>query len=378
MTSTSTPSVTSWQPLTLRLMLAQALVLLVGLVLTLVTVMWFGPSMFVHELAVSGHAEEAAHVGEEILQGAFRTVSFSAVIVGGLPALVIAVLLSFYLYRTIGRSLTAFSSAAEQVASGDYQVQLTSPGLGPEFDTLASSFSDMAARLSAVDTTRRQMLADLAHEMRTPLASINAHVEAIEDGVLEMDEEITRILYSQTGRLERLAGDIRLLAQAEEGLVHLQLVAQYPAEVVAEAVASVQQEAASKDITLITTMSGLDTGPVLLDRERIGQVLGNLLVNALRHTPATGSITVHTDHAPDAVTIAVTDTGDGIAAEHLSHIFDRFYRARAGREAGPGSGLGLSISRALVEAHGGRLQASSAGVDRGASFELLLPRSVRS
>lgn len=378
MTRTSTPSATSWQPLTLRLMLAQVLVLLVGLVLMLVAVLWFGPSMFFHELTVSGHAEEAARVGEEHLQGAFRKVSFIAVIVGGLPALFVAVLLSFYLYRTIGRSLTAFSSAAEQVASGDYQVQLTSPGMGPEFDTLASSFNDMATRLSAVDTTRRQMLADLAHEMRTPLASIKAHVEAIEDGVLEMDEETARILYSQTARLERLAGDIRLLAQAEEGLVHLQLVEQHPAEVVADAVASVQQEAAAKDITLTTTNSGSDMEPLPMDRERVGQVLGNLLVNALRHTPAKGKITVHTNHGADAVTITVTDTGDGIPSEHLPHVFDRFYRASAGREAGSGSGLGLSISRALAEAHGGRLRANSTGAGRGASFELLLPRPVRS
>ena len=234
----------------------------------------------------------------------------------------------------------------------------------------------MAARLSAVDDIRRRMLADLAHEMRTPLASLKAHVEAVEDGVLQMDGETTAVLYSQMGRLERLAGDIRLLTQAEEGLVHLQLAPQHPAEVVAEAVAAVQQEATARDTTLTTTSSGLDAGPVSLDRERIGQVLGNLLANALHHTPAGGSVTVHTDHAPDAVTMTVTDTGEGIPPEHLPHVFDRFYRARAGREAGHGSGLGLAISKALVEAHGGTLQASSAGAGQGASFALRVPRPM--
>ncbi|XKH54000.1 HAMP domain-containing histidine kinase [Citricoccus nitrophenolicus] len=373
---TATPPVTPWQPLTVRLLSAQASVLLVGLVLMLVAVVWLGPAMFFHELLLSGHGREAHLVGQEHLQDAFRTVSLTAVVIGGLPALGIAVLLSIYLYRTVGRSLTAFSSAAEQVAAGDYQVQVTTPGLGPEFDTLASSFTDMAARLSAVDDIRRRMLADLAHEMRTPLASLKAHVEAVEDGVLQMDGETTAVLYSQMGRLERLAGDIRLLTQAEEGLVHLQLAPQHPAEVVAEAVAAVQQEATARDTTLTTTSSGLDAGPVSLDRERIGQVLGNLLANALHHTPAGGSVTVHTDHAPDAVTMTVTDTGEGIPPEHLPHVFDRFYRARAGREAGHGSGLGLAISKALVEAHGGTLQASSAGAGQGASFALRVPRPM--
>src|SRR5699024_9557433 len=107
----------------------------------------------------------------------------------------------------------------------------------------------------------------------------------------------------------------------------------------------------------------------------IGQVLTNLLANALRHTPAGGTITVHTDYTPEAVRITVTDTGDGIAAEHLPHVFNRFYRAHTGREAGPGSGLGLAISRALAQAHGGTLHAHSPGPGQGATFTLSLPRT---
>ncbi|MBB5748604.1 sensor histidine kinase [Micrococcus sp. TA1] len=365
----------SWHPLTVRLILAQVAVLAMGLALVLWAVVGLGPSMFHDVLVANHHAHEAEMVGQVHMQEAFRTVSLSGLLIGGLPALGIAVGLSLYLYRTIGRSLTRFSTAARQVASGDYRVQLDPPRLGPEFDALASSFNDMAARLEAVDSTRRQMLADLAHEMRTPLASIKVHVEGVEDGVVDFDQETTGVLYSQIGRLERLAGDIRQLTRAEEGLVDLRLARQHPATVIAEALAAVQQQAAARDITLATESSGPVPEPVPMDRGRIGQVLANLLANALRHTPVGGTITVHTHDAPEAVTIAVTDTGEGIAPEDLPHVFNRFYRARTGREAGPGSGLGLAISRALVQAHGGTLQAHSPGPGQGSSFTLQLPRT---
>jgi two-component system, OmpR family, sensor histidine kinase BaeS len=374
--STTIPApVGSWQPLTVRLMLAQTLVLVVGLALVLWAVVGLGPKMFYDELLANDHAYEAEMVGQSHMQDAFREVSLSGLLIGGLPALGIAVALSLYLYRTVGRSLTGFSTAAHQVAAGDYRVHLVPPRLGSDFDALAASFNDMAARLEAVDTTRRQMLADLAHEMRTPLASIKIHVEGVEDGVVDFDQETTAVLYSQINRLERLAEDIRQLTQAEEGLVHLHLAGQHPSTVIAEALAAIQQEATAQDITLATTTSGTTPGPVSMDRGRIGQVLANLLANALRHTPAGGTVTVHTDYTPEAVTIAVTDTGEGIAPENLPHVFNRFYRARTGREAGPGSGLGLAISRALAHAHGGTLQAHSPGPGRGATFTLRLPRT---
>ncbi|HRO93996.1 cell wall metabolism sensor histidine kinase WalK [Citricoccus sp.] len=365
----------SWQPLTMRLMLAQTLVLVVGLALVLWAVVGLGPKLFHDLLVANHHAHEAEMVGQRHMQEAFRVAGLSGLVLGGLPALGIAVVLSLYLYRTIGRSLTGFSTAAHQVAAGDYRVHLVPPRLGPEFDALASSFNDMAARLEAVDTTRRQMLADLAHEMRTPLSSIKVHIEGVEDGVVDFDQETTTVLYSQISRLERLAEDIRQLTQAEEGLTRLHLAAQHPATVIAEALAAIQQEATARDITLVTTTSGPAPGPVSMDRGRIGQVLANLLANALRHTPAGGTITVHTHYTPQAVTIAVTDTGEGITAENLPHVFNRFYRARTGREAGPGSGLGLAISRALAQAHGGTLRARSPGPGHGATFELHLPRT---
>ena len=216
----------SWSPLTVRLMLAQTAVLAVGLIIVVITAVLIGPSMFYHELIQTGHADAAT--GLVHLQDAFRSVSLTALAIGGLPALYIAGMLSFYLYRTISRSLASFTTAAGEVSAGNYDVRVTSPKLGPEFDSLAGSFNEMAAKLAAVDTTRRQMLADLAHEMRTPLASLKGHLEGIEDGVVPLDERTTGILDAQISRLERLARDIRQLTAAEEGMTHLQLTLQDP------------------------------------------------------------------------------------------------------------------------------------------------------
>ncbi|KUG57037.1 histidine kinase [Kocuria rosea subsp. polaris] len=355
-------------------MLAQTAVLLVGLVIVVVAAVLIGPTMFYHELIEAGHADEAT--GLVHLDDAFRSVSLTALAIGGLPALYIAGLLTYYLYRTIRRSLDSFSTAAQEVASGNYEVRVASAKLGPEFDSLASSFNEMAARLASVDTTRRQMLADLAHEMRTPLASLKGHLEGVEDGVVELDEHTIGILHAQITRLERLARDIRQLTAAEEGTTRLQLTPQDPQHLADQAVAAIEPDAVGKGVSITSVSTGPEVTPVPLDPERMGQVLSNLLENALRHTPPGGTIVLRTDHSPEAVTYTVTDSGEGISAANLPHVFERFYRANTGREAHrSGSGLGLAISKALVEAQGGTLEATSDGPGHGASFRIRLPRN---
>ena len=362
-----------WATVTVRLMLAQTAVLLAGLAAVFVTAALVGPAMFHRELLLAGHPDEAT--GLVHVEHAFRRVGLTAMIIGAMPGLCIAGVLSFYLHRTIGRSLRSFTAAAREVADSNYDVRVAVTGLGPEFDFLAASFNDMAHKLNAVDTTRRQMLADLAHEMRTPLASLKGHLEGIEDGVVEFDDRTQALLQAQITRLERLARDIRRLTQAEEGMIHLQPVEVDAEQLVAHAVAAIAQPAAAKDVRVSTSSTGADRTPVVMDPERTGQVLGNLLENALRHTDAGGHITVRTDHTPETIVFTVTDDGDGIPAEHLPHVFERFYRADPGREHDRrGSGLGLAISKALVEAQGGALEVTSPGPDQGTSFQVRLPR----
>ncbi|MCD1144934.1 HAMP domain-containing histidine kinase [Kocuria sp. LUK] len=357
-------------PLTVRLVVAQTVVLLAGLAIVVVAAAVIGPSMFYYELVRAGHHDAAA--GLVHLEDELRSVSLTALAIGAVPALYVAGLLGFLLHRAFGRSLGAFTRAAGEVAGGNYAVRVESPGLGPEFDSLTRSFNDMAARLDTVESTRRRMLADLAHEMRTPLATLKGHLEGVQDGVLEWDERTARILDAQIARLERLARDIRSLTQAEEATLHLRPVPVDPAELAAQAVAAAAPAASARHVTLHARGTPGTTVP--LDPERTGQVLGNLLENALRHTPAGGNVTVTTEHGRGEVVVTVADTGEGIDAEHLPHVFERFYRGPPGREASrSGSGLGLAISKALVEAQGGTLEADSPGPGAGAVFRIRWP-----
>ncbi|MGA8978164.1 MAG: HAMP domain-containing sensor histidine kinase, partial [Pedococcus sp.] len=224
-----------------------------------------------------------------------------------------------------------------------------------------------------IDRTRRQILADLAHEMRTPLAAIEAHLEAVEDGVRELDTETLGVLHGATQRLHRLAEDIGTVSRAQEGQIDLRATRTSPATLLASAAAAAEEAYAGRGVTLVVGAS--DAPDVVADPERLGQVLGNLLENALRHTPAGGRVELAAAASRRGwVELTVRDNGAGIADEHLARIFERFYRADPARphERG-GSGIGLTISRALVEAHGGRLTARSAGAGQGATFVIELP-----
>lgn len=359
--------------LTVRFLAVQVVVLIIGLAVMTVTTLLIGPQMYINELLREGRGRAIRAVVN--LDEAFRDVSLLAMTVGGLSALVIAVVVSMLMTRQIRNSIAEVGEAANRIASGETGFRLQPTRLGSEFNGLVDAFNDMAAKLDAVAQTRRQMLSDLAHEMRTPLASLKGHLEGIEDGIVPQDRHTTAILATQVSRLEHLAQDMRSLTQAEEGVIHLRLTHQEPAGLVADAIAAAEPNARSRQVELAARVPAGQVSPVLLDRERTGQVLSNLVDNALRHTPSGGLVTVSLTDDADAVTFTVTDTGEGIDAEDLSRIFLRFYRVGEGREASPGgSGLGLAISKSLVEAQGGTLTAASAGPGQGAAFTVRMPR----
>jgi signal transduction histidine kinase len=279
-----------------------------------------------------------------------------------------------YFTRRVQRSTAAVAESAADIASGQYGARVPSPGLGSEFDLLATTINELAERLGDVETTRRRILADLAHEMRTPLASIGAHLEAVEDGVRELDETTLAVLHSGTRRLQRLAEDISAVSQAEEGRLESRPVPTLAGTLLESAAATARDAFDAKGVELLVDADTV-AGPVLVDPQRMAQVLGNLLDNALRHTPPGGTVKL-TVGQPDGrwVELEVADTGEGIDPAHLPHVFERFYRADPARaRSRGGSGIGLTISRALVEAHGGRLSASSEGLGEGATFTVRLP-----
>jgi signal transduction histidine kinase len=239
---------------------------------------------------------------------------------------------------------------------------------------MAATINQLAERLEDVETTRRRILGDLAHEMRTPLASIEAHLEAVEDGVRELDDNTLTVLHEGTARLQRLAEDIGAVSRAEEGRLESRPVLSSPQDMLESAATTARDAFDAKGVGLVIEASNI-RDQVLVDPQRMAQVLGNLLDNALRHTPHGGTVSLALRRPdPGWVELDVTDTGDGIAPEHLPHLFERFYRADPSRgRARGGSGIGLTISRALVEAHGGGLSVTSSGPGRGSTFTVRLP-----
>lgn len=357
--------------LALRLFAAQALVVVTGAITLGLVAAAVGPPIFHEHLGrVSGHvsAEAIAHVEE-----AYASASAISLGVALLALLAAALGVSAYVAQRVARPVAALAGAAADVAEGNYAVRVAAPGLGAEFDTLAGAFNAMAGRLRSVETTRQRLLADLGHEMRTPLATIEAYLEAAEDGVGVDDEDTLSVLRTQTARLRRLAEDLAAVSRAEEHRLNLHPAPTPPDDLARAAVAAAGQRYAAKGVTL--RLETDENAPeVYADQERMGQVLTNLLDNALRHTPPGGQVTVRVRRAAAGVDLVVTDTGEGIAAEHLPHVFERFYRADGARDRGRGgSGIGLAIVRAVVAAHGGRVTASSAGPGAGARFTVSLP-----
>lgn len=291
-------------------------------------------------------------------------------------AVLLALAASWYITRRVQRSLTAVTTSAAQIAGGHYDTRVHSPGLGREFGELAVTVNELARRLDATETTRRTMLADLGHEMRTPIATLDSYLEALEDGVRTLDDDTRQVLRAATHRLGRLARDITAVSRAEEHLTRIRPFPTTTGTLITIAADAVREQYDSKGVALHTRID--DSMTVTVDSDRLGQVLGNLLDNALRHTPAGDTVTVTSRRVDSGYAeIVVADTGEGIDPDHLDHLFDRFYRADTARDRGHGgSGIGLTITRALVEAHRGRIWAHSDGPGRGARFTVELPTTA--
>ncbi|MCS6881755.1 MAG: ATP-binding protein [Oscillochloridaceae bacterium] len=286
----------------------------------------------------------------------------------GLAAILIA-LAAFFSSR-ISTPLRQLDAAARSMAAGNLRVRVQ-PGLVREVADLARSFNQMADALEDSDRQRRQLTADVAHELRTPLSIIKGRLEGIQDGVYRAETEQIDGLLDKVALLERLIEDLRLLALADAGQLALHTEPVNPARLLEDARASFAQQAGERNIELRVEA---ETAPELTaDPQRISQVLGNLVNNALRHTPPGGVVTLAVRSGPSEALFEVRDTGNGIAPEDLPRIFDRFYRADPSRSrASGGAGLGLAIARRIVEAHGGRIWAESAP-GQGATVRFTLP-----
>ena len=289
---------------------------------------------------------------------------------GGLTAAA-ALVLATVIARQITGPVRRLAAATADIARGRLDRRIENPG-SDEVGQLAGAFNSMADSLQRQEELRRSMMADIAHELRTPLSVMRGNLEAMLDGLLEPTPEQVQVLHGQSVALSRLIDDLRTLSLAAEG--HLELARQSTdvGELTRRVVAEMEPTAKERDVTL-SVQAPPTSSTVMLDADRISQALRNLIDNALRHTPRDGRVVVDVSPGTKRMTVSVTDTGEGITPEDLPHVFDRFYRADGSRSrATGGSGLGLAIVKQLVEAHGGHVWAESEQ-GRGSVFSFSLP-----
>ncbi len=300
------------------------------------------------------------------------SIALAVWLAGGVAALA-AITLSLLLARQIAQPLRILTGAAQRMAGGDlgHRVPVES---ADEVGDLAIAFNALATALSRQQMLRQQMTADIAHELRTPLAVIQAELEAMLDGVRPLSTTAITEVHRETELLARLVTDLRDLSLAETGQLPLRRQPTALADLVRATSARFAAQGAEKSITL-TVEAAPDLPRADVDPDRILQVLGNLFDNALRHTPTGGVIVARVDHGPDAewLQITVRDTGAGIPPEHVANVFERFYRVDPSRSrAGGGSGIGLAVVKYLIEAHGGKVSVQSQRRE-GTTFTCLLP-----
>jgi two-component system, OmpR family, sensor histidine kinase BaeS len=354
-----------------RLFVGQLLVILVGAATLGVVAFLVAPPIFHDHIrrAVGPVSDVVAHHLDRALS---ETLTL-ALLLGILAATAAATVVSWLLATRIARPVERLSRTAGALADGRLAARAPRPAGDDELADLTDAFNEMADAIEHTEDTRRRLLSDLAHELRTPLATIEAYHEGLADGVVEVDAATLAVLEEATGRLKRLVEDLSLVSRAEEGQLALELSPLDVRAIVRAAADAAAPDARDREVEL---QHRLPDRPLTLtgDRDRLTQVLSNLLRNALEHTPAGGRITVSAEPVDDQVHIEIRDTGAGIAPEHLPQVFERFFRADPARRHVAGSGIGLTISRAIVQGHGGNITAHSDGRGRGATFTVRLPR----
>jgi len=298
-----------------------------------------------------------------------------AILLGALAALAVALVIGIVLARTISRPVREVTAATQKVASGDlgYQVPVRTKD---ELGELASSFNKMSTDLDTANKQRRQMTADIAHDLRTPLSVILGYMESLAAGKLEPTSETFEVMYDKGLHVQHLIDDLRILALADAGELTLNVRPVDPAALLEHTALAHMIQAQEKNID-IRVEAAEDLPEIDVDPDRMTQVLGNLISNALRYTPEGGEIALSADATDNLVRLRVSDSGSGIEPEDIPHIFDRFYRSDAARQQdreGSESGLGLAIAKSIVTANGGTIDVSSI-LGEGTTFTIAFPSS---
>jgi histidine kinase len=352
-----------------RLVLSHLVVVAVGVAVLVVTGRQLG-SVFVHDHLQSmggmmGGTEGGLMTDVEAgVKSGFTRALLWATAVSAAVAVTAA---SFASVRVL-RPLEEVRRVTRRLATGSYRERVPIPE-ERELEALAADVNALAQALEETEKRRLRLVSEVAHEMRTPVATLKGYMEGLLDGVFQPTAETFAAAAGEAARLERLAADLSALSRAEEGRVELRLEETDLGEVAAEVADRLRPQYDDQQVELV-----VEPGPplpVLADRDRIAQVFTNLIGNALTYTPSGGEVVVRPEKVADQARVAVIDTGRGLTADQLEMVFERFYRAD--RSVAGGTGIGLTIARSLARLHGGDLSASSPGTGRGATFTLTLP-----
>ncbi|MBI4504143.1 MAG: HAMP domain-containing histidine kinase [Chloroflexi bacterium] len=363
-----------------KLLAAHLVVVAVGIGTVYVAATSTAPRLFDYHVATmmrgtsmgSGMMGRMGEVFDLTIAEAFRNALDQALLIATVVALVAALGVSAFAAQRVVGPVRRLALAARRIAAGHYAERVPAGDID-ELATLAESFNAMAAVLESSERRRLELLGDVAHELRTPISTLEGYLEGLLDGVVEPHAQTWALLREEAGRLRRLVEDLHELSRVEAQQVPLNIGIVSPAAIAEPTVARLAADFAAKGVALRVTLPK-DLPPVRADRDRAIQVLTNLLSNALRYTLAPGEVEVSATRDGPAVRFAVRDTGVGIAPEHLPHVFERFYRIDKSRSRTlGGTGIGLTIARALSEAMGGRIWAASDGPGRGATFAFTLP-----
>ena len=377
--------------LSAKLFLANLAVILAGVTILVVTIQLTVPAAFNHHMGMTLAPGASAGVNQSMMNGmgmgpgqgqgpgfgrtlfeSFRASMFESLGYAVTASVLVALLVSLFLSRRIVAPVRTLTDASQHIAKGYYDERVQVNG-SDEIAQLATRFNQMAAQLEQVESMRRQLIGDVTHELRTPLTSIKGYMEGLVDGVLPSTPETFHQIHREADRLSRLVDDLQELSRVESKAYSLDIRSVKVSDLVQTIVKRLSPQATAKRITLRANLPA-SLPPVLADEDRIMQVLVNLAANAIQYTPEGGEVTIAAERHTDEVYISVKDSGMGISPEHIPNLFTRFYRVdkSRSRNAGGGSGIGLTIAKHLVEAHGGRIWAESQGEGQGSTFSFSL------
>jgi histidine kinase len=359
-----------WRRLDVRLFASYVLVAIVVFAGLAVTVRVVAPARFDDDVKSFNGSHVESEDDERDPHNVLVDSLNASLLIALAASLGAAAIVSTFVARRILRPVREVRDATRRLANGHYDERVAEPG-ELELAELAHDVNRLAIALETTERRRARLVSEVAHEMRTPLTTIEGYVEGILDGVFEPSEEVLVAVGEEASRLQRLASDLTELSRSEEGAVELHLKVVDLRDLVSASAERLRPQFEEKGVTFV-----VESGPPLLvdvDSDRIAQVLTNLFGNALTYTPAGGRVEVHASRAHDRAAIAVSDTGIGLSPADLELVFDRFYRVQGPTRPAGGSGIGLTIARGIAHAHHGDIEAASPGVGRGSVFTFTLP-----